>query len=491
MTQILTFAELFEMSELHNIGKLKLNPLLYLYERIYIWAFFSQNFAFRFSQTEGKSRIKAMKRQSKALLMLIALGLTVASCGKKENGQLIGAKDRPTWRGINPFGMVYIPSGTFHAGPSDEDLSKSYMNRPKSVSIQGFFMDDTEITNNEYRQFVEWVADSLAHTKLDHYTETDDGKQIIDWSQQIDWEDETLADLFYQGKDKFDGRKEFNPDKFIVTYEFYEWQKAAQYNNDWQKAAIADSIKAKNPEKYKKYNRQDFIVRKPVVIYPDTLTWIRDFAYSYNEPMTRNYFWHPAFDDYPVIGVNWHMARAFCWWRTKLWNTYRGKKDQNTEDFRLPTEFEWEYAARGGHDLAPYPWGGYYTRNSKGCLLANFKPGRGNYPEDGGMYTVKADAYFPNDYGLYNMAGNVSEWTITAYVDNTNGLHDLVPDYRYDAKDSDEPAKKRKVTRGGSWKDIAYFLQTGTRTFEYQDTTKSYIGFRCVLTFLGRSINDF
>ncbi|MBL7817334.1 MAG: SUMF1/EgtB/PvdO family nonheme iron enzyme [Saprospiraceae bacterium] len=426
-----------------------------------------------------------MKRQSRALLlMLVALGLTWASCGKKENGQLLGAKDRPTWKGINPFGMVYIPSGEFHAGPSDEDMSRSYVNRPKSVSIQGFFMDDTEITNNEYRQFIEWVRDSLAHVKLDHYIEGDDGKQIVDWEQEIDWEDETLADLFYQGKDKFDGRTEYNAEKFVVEYEYYDWQKAAHYNGNWQRPVDTK-------DQSKRYSRQEFIVKKKVIVYPDTLSWIRDFAYSYNEPMTRNYFWHPAFDDYPVIGVNWHMARAFCWWRTKLWNTYRGSKDVNTEDFRLPTEFEWEYAARGGHDLAPYPWGGYYTRNSKGCLLANFKPGRGNYPEDGGMYTVKADAYFPNDYGLYNMAGNVAEWTITAYTDNTGGLHDLEPDYRYDAKDDDPPAKKRKVIRGGSWKDIAYFLQTGTRTFEFQDTTKSYIGFRCALTFLGRSINDF
>lgn len=427
-----------------------------------------------------------MKRQSKALfLMLIALGLTWASCGKKENGQLLGAKDRPTWKGINPFGMVYIPSGEFHAGPSDEDMSRSYVNRPKTVSIPGFFMDDTEITNNEYRQFIEWVRDSLAHVKLDHFIESSDGgKAIIDWEQEIDWEDETLADLFYQGKDRFDGRTEYNAEKFVVEYEYYDWQKAANYNGNWQR-----SVDPKDQSK--RYSRQEFIVKKKVVVYPDTLSWIRDFAYSYNEPMTRNYFWHPAFDDYPVIGVNWHMARAFCWWRTKLWNTYRGSKDVNTEDFRLPTEFEWEYAARGGHDLAPYPWGGYYTRNSKGCLLANFKPGRGNYPEDGGMYTVKADAYFPNDYGLYNMAGNVAEWTITAFTDNTNGLHDLEPDYRYDAKDDDPPAKKRKVIRGGSWKDIAYFLQTGTRTYEFQDTTKSYIGFRCALTFLGRSINDF
>ena len=78
---------------------------------------------------------------------------------------------------------------------------------------------------------------------------------------------------------------------------------------------------------------------------------------------------------------------------------------------KLPTEAQWEYAARGGKSQSPYPWGGPYLRNRKGCLLANFKPGRGNYPEDGGFYTVRADAYWPNDFGLYNMAGNVAEWT--------------------------------------------------------------------------------
>ena len=229
-------------------------------------------------------------------------------------------------------------------------------------------------------------------------------------------------------------------------------------------------------------------------IYPDTMVWIRDFAYSYNEPYTRNYFWHPAFDDYPVVGVNWKMAKAFSFWRTKLWNQYRAAErgEVNTEEFRLPTETEWEYAARGGKELAPYPWGGMYLRNAKGCLLANFKPGRGNYPEDGGLYTVRGDAYFPNDYGLYNMAGNVSEWTETAFFENAISFyHDLNPDIKYDAADDDPEADKRKVIRGGSWKDVGFFLETGTRNWEFQDSTKSYIGFRCALTFLGRSINDF
>jgi gliding motility-associated lipoprotein GldK len=139
-----------------------------------------------------------------------------------------------------------------------------------------------------------------------------------------------------------------------------------------------------------------------------------------------------------------------------------------------------------------YPWGNYYVRNAKGCILANFKPGRGNYPEDGGLYTVKTDAYFPNDYVLYNMAGNVAEWTSSAFYENAYSFqHDLNPDIRYDAAKEDPESWKRKVIRGGSWKDIAYYIQTGSRHWEYQDTAKSYIGFRCALTFLGRSINDF
>jgi sulfatase modifying factor 1 len=396
-----------------------------------------------------------MKSISISVLAMVSLAFVVASCGNNETGQLVGVLDRPKYSGINPYGMEYIRSGTFHIGQSDEDIFNSYLQRPLAVSISGFFIDDTEITNNEYRQFVHYVRDSIAHVMLDHFME-----------------DEMLDDLFYQGDDVFYGQKELDTRKLVYNYEWKDWKKAA-----------SQSFKGK---------RTEIINREQIAIYPDTLVWIRDFAYSYNEPFTRNYFWHPAFDDYPVVGVNWKMAKAFSAWRTNLWNKYRGDKEPNTEEFRLPTEYEWEYAARGGHDLAPYPWGGYGLRNAKGCLLANFKPGRGNYPEDGGHYTVKADAYFPNDYGLYNMSGNVAEWTESAFFENANSIvHDNNPDIKYDAKPDDPPVYKRKVIRGGSWKDVAYYLQTGTRHWEYQDTAKSYIGFRCALTFLGRSIEDY
>ncbi|MEI6407885.1 MAG: SUMF1/EgtB/PvdO family nonheme iron enzyme [Bacteroidota bacterium] len=424
-----------------------------------------------------------MKKMQKLLLLLLFFAAVAASsCGRKESGQLVGVLDRPKWRGINPFGMVYVPSGTLHVGTGDEDLSKTMVARPKSISVQGFFMDDTEITNNEYRQFVQWVADSIAHRALEHVIEETENDQQppqnrIDWEQKIDWgatgDDEgasALEGMYYQGNERFAGRKEIDVNKLVFEFQWYDWQQAAHDRTS---------------------SRTSHIHREKIKVYPDTLSWVRDFAYSYNEPMTRNYFWHPAFDEYPVVGVNWKMAKAFCYWRSKVWDMY-SSDGINTEDFRLPTEHEWEYAARGGRAEAPYPWGAYYTRNAKGCLLANFKPGRGNYPEDGGLYTVKADGYYPNDYGLYCMAGNVAEWTETAYYENGyTFMHDLNPDIRYDAKDNDPITAKRKVIRGGSWKDIAHYLQTGNRCYEYQDTTKCYIGFRCVLTFLGRSINDF
>jgi formylglycine-generating enzyme required for sulfatase activity len=89
------------------------------------------------------------------------------------------------------------------------------------------------------------------------------------------------------------------------------------------------------------------------------------------------------------------------------------------------------------------------------------------------------------------MAGNVSEWTITAYSESSHFfVHDLNSDYQYDATESDPETMKRKVIRGGSWKDIAYFIQNGSRTYEYQDTAKSYVGFRCVQTYIGRSPLD-
>ncbi|HMH32333.1 MAG TPA: SUMF1/EgtB/PvdO family nonheme iron enzyme [Puia sp.] len=409
---------------------------------------------------------------SSAVVLLFAAG-----CGKigkshkglPDDGQLHGVAPASKYNLSKPPGMVYIPPGTFHMGPSDEDINYAYTSRNRQVSISGFWMDATEITNNEYRQFVYWVRDSIAATMM-QYGKDVDGKFAVDWkkAQTIKWNDkatvEKIDQLIVTPENRIFGKKEIDPRKMMYHSETFDLKEAALKVNEGKA-------------------RSGFIKTKNVPIYPDTLVWVRDFSYSYNEPMTKRYFSHPAFGNYPVVGVNWNQASVFCEWRTQYLNASLEKQKKATEsDFRLPTESEWEYASRGGRSQSMFPWGNYYLRNKKGCLLANFKPGRGNYPEDGAFYTARADAYWPNDFGLYCMAGNVAEWTSSVYYEGAyNFQHDMNPDIRYNAKDSDPPRMKRKVIRGGSWKDVGYFLQTSTRTYEYQDTSKSYIGFRCVI----------
>jgi gliding motility-associated lipoprotein GldK len=231
--------------------------------------------------------------------------------------------------------------------------------------------------------------------------------------------------------------------------------------------------------KSKNRKQQDFVFYEDVGVYPDTTVWVKDFSYSYNDPIHDNYFWHEAYEEYPVVGVSWYQARAFCNWKTKKKNDYlRSKKHPSRVlNFRLPTEAEWEYAARGGIEYGTYPWGGPYTTTDQGCFLANFKPVRGDYALDGALYTVEAYSYSPNGYGLYNMAGNVSEWTNTSYFKGS--LNGSMINSNFEDLES-----KRKIIRGGSWKDIAYFLQVSTRDFEYVDSKKSYIGFRTVQDYL-------
>ena len=411
------------------------------------------------------------------LVAVAALFVMAASCGKNKSkgklpndGQLHGISMQKTNKFPKPPGMVYIPAGTFHMGPSDEDINYAFTSRNKQVSISGFWMDRTEITNNQYRQFVYWCRDSIAAKLMGYVKHGADGTDYVDWQKAstIKWGDkatlEKIDQIIVAVPDRLDGLKELNAQKIVYHSEIFNYEEAVKREN-------------------LTHPRSEFIIKRDVPAYPDSLVWIRDFSYSYNEPMAKQYFSDAAFGNYPVVGVTWKQASAFCEWRTHLLNSYlRGHKRPGVPAFRLPTEAQWEYAARGGHSQAPFPWGGPYLRNKKGCLLANFKPGRGNYAEDGGFYTVRADAYWPNDFGLYNMAGNVAEWTSSIYFEGSyNFQGDMNPDVHYNAKEQDLPVMKRKVVRGGSWKDVGYFLQTSTRTYEYQDTAKAYIGFRTAI----------
>jgi len=446
-----------------------------------------------------------MKKVTLCTLIVIIL---LSGCGSSNTGELTGVQGRKKFFEPEPMEMAFIPAGSFTMGPSDQDAVFAMNSLSKTVTVDAFWMDQTEITNNKYRQFVFWVRDSILRTKLgnagiadrEYFMTDEEGNviepNIINWEEKIDIEEETtkatLEEMYYPPEERFNGRKEVDVRLLNYSYYWVDYQQAAKssyvYDN-FEKTSGKYNGQVTNLDGTRSdiKDRSSFIKHNIINVYPDTLCWIRDFTYSFNDPQASLYFWHPSYDDYPVVGVTWVQATAFSIWRTDYMNTALRKNGvPDVHNYRLPLETEWEYAARGGLALSMYPWGGPYTRNYKGCFLANFKPLRGNYIDDGSVYSAKVGSYEPNEFGLYDMAGNIAEWTCCAYHPSAYLFqHDLQPNYEYNAKPQDEPIMKRKVIRGGSWKDIAYFLQTSTRDYEYQDSTKPYVGFRNVRSYIG------
>ncbi|GHV34430.1 gliding motility lipoprotein GldK [Bacteroidia bacterium] len=428
--------------------------------------------------------------------------MVFSSCGHNSGyGELTGVMGRNQKSLPLPYGMVYVPGGYFTMGSGGEDPAYSMNYTPKSVSITSFFMDDTEITNNEYRQFVQWVIDSITYKMLGEQfpeylnepaEDDEEGLATINYKKKIKYtkeEREALNDLYYPVEERFYHKKEIDKRKLNYEYQWIDYVAIAKKEWDKPSSGTTDGIKYGSFVNRPSYftSRAPYIKKEVVNVYPDEFCWLVDFAYSYNDPFVRNYFVSPAYDNYPIVGISWHQARAFSAWRTNLYNAELEKRGYpRSEDFRLPTEAEWEYAARGGLDLNPYPWGGPYASNINGCFLGNFKPQRGKYNMDGGVRPMIVGHYAPNDYGLYDMMGNVAEWCEDAYSESYDALHDFDPVFTYDAKPNDAPVMKRKVIRGGSFKDFAELTKVYARTYEYQDTCKSYVGFRNVMTAMGR-----
>ena len=267
---------------------------------------------------------------------------------------------------------------------------------------------------------------------------------------------------------------------------------------------------------------------------PDTTVWEKELAF--NTPYVSNYLRYPGFRYYPVVGVSWEQAVDYCRWRTEAVNKQRAMEYYGEDyidgdippiesgiylpEFRLPTEAEWEYAAYGQAGTQwldenqtqrrLYPWDGRTIRSSKrgsvGKFQANFKRGRGDYAgiagalNDAGFVTMNIYEYAPNDFGLYNMAGNVNEWVYDIYRPlNFQDMEDLNPIRKSDFMDSEESydadnfnsmvSNKSRVYKGGSWADGAMWLSPGTRRFLDQDSSSATIGFRCATTALGTAGN--
>jgi len=205
---------------------------------------------------------------------------------------------------------------------------------------------------------------------------------------------------------------------------------------------------------------------------PDTLVWITKKVFM--EDMIKYYFSHPSFRDYPVVGVSHEQAEYYCKWLTAKYMKDPKRNINAKVVFKLPNLYQWEWAVHGGHAPDPFPWPGQYVRNYKGMYLANFihmsecgfkrendtgkvefaysnwQDGSGTNLNDAADITAPAISYWPNDYGLYNMAGNVAE-----YVSEVG------------------------ITKGGDWNDPGYYIQIWAQNhYKNAQSASDKVGFR-------------
>ena len=461
---------------------------------------------------------------STAIVLLTACGRNAVYTG----GELVGVKSA-SFVEPAPHGMVLIKRGSFEMGSADSDSIWGFDAETKGVSIESFWMDATEITNKQYRQFLQWTSDSIVRTRLadpayggnEKFMITEDryGDPVtphLNYSAPIprrpnEEELRAIESVYYTHP--VTGKRSLDAKQMNYKYEWFDYTGEALRRHNLDAAMrIRNTDIVPDPNEQIMISKDtayiddegrivnttiqrplsspfDFLHTRIVNIYPDETVWVNDFKNAYNEPYLRMYFNHPGYDDYPVVGISWEQAVAFCIWRTNLL-----KKSLNIpegiefEPFRLPTEAEWEYAARAGKSQNKYPWAIEGLKDTKDCFMANFKPGDGNYTEDGHLIPARVGSFSPNEFGLLDMAGNVSEWTSTAYLESgPKEMSDLNPELRYNAAVEDPYNLKKKVVRGGSFKDVALFIRSDMRTFEYQNETRSYIGFRCVRTQVGFS----
>ena len=419
-----------------------------------------------------------------------------------------------------PYGMVLIDRGSMKVGPAANDSVDNIRADQRGISVDAFWMDQTEITNSKYKQFVFWVRDSIIRErladpayggneifKIEEDREGNPIKPHLNWNRPIPWrnptEDEARAIESVYRTNPITGARELDPTQLNFRYEIFNHTEAAKrkyrkdparrvYNTDITPDATApmiskdtayindDGVIVRETITRELTGDFDFLNTYIVNVYPDTTCWVNDFPNAANENYMRFYYSSAAYNDYPVVGVTWEQANAFCAWRTAHLLRGLGEAARYVQRYRLPTEAEWEYAARGKNQNE-FPWDNKEMASGNGCYYANFKPDNGNYTKDGNLITSRTGIYNANSNGLYDMAGNVAEWTSTIYTEaGVEQMNDINPDLRYNAAPEDPYRMKKKTVKGGSWKDPESMVRSAWRTFEYQNQPRSYIGFRCV-----------
>ncbi len=354
--------------------------------------------------------------------IVLTLFLLVTGCAGKKIAQLpIKSFPKPARQYLS--GMRSVPGGKFTGGycepliATEQDSTLLICSRnPESSTLDSYYISDHEVTNKEYGDFVRWVKDSLILTKLAEYDPgyyKDKATKSLNWSRS----DEIGVFYHYRGNDKI-GRDTVKAN--IV----YRIERAGDDQED-------TSLQRKQLETivYSYRSLEGYTIQSPIC--PDKLVFYKDFPFSLHDATASAYLWHEQYYNCPIVGVSWDQANAYCHWRTQQFRNAILTQKRNIQDlksavFRLPTESEWEYTAVGTlidvgdcmNDIRIFPWKGRNVQNLKGKYLANFGQTHDQndfdikqHIDDGEYYPVAAKTYPCNDIGLYNIAGNMAEWT--------------------------------------------------------------------------------
>ena len=319
---------------------------------------------------------------------MVAIAMTLTGCfGAKSassagrGGEVVGVGGGKGFSEPTPYGMTRVDRGFLEMGKIAEDSLWGKNVPRKSISVDGFWMDETEVTNSEYKQFVYWVRDSILRTRLaspsyagdETYmiTENKNGDPVkphLNWKKTLPRkpnEDEQRAIESLYVTNPVTGEKMLDAKQLNYRYEIYDYTTAALRRNRLNPAernlntdVEVDPNEVVMISKDTAYvddegnihsetiNRPlsgpwDFLNTYIVNVYPDTTCWVNDFKNSDNEVYLRNYFSNPAYNNYPVVGVTWEQANAFCAWRTDYLLKGLGGEARYVQRYLLPTEAEW------------------------------------------------------------------------------------------------------------------------------------------------------
>ena len=366
--------------------------------------------------------MKIKKIMALKVLVVLALALGFTGCSKKGNTK--GGSTATGWK-INdkkggfqfndkfkqqetPPGMISVEGGTFTMGKVQDDVMHDWNNSPNQQHVQSFFMDETEVTNKMYSEYLFWVKTVFPPTE-ENYKHIYNGAipDTLVWRNRLGY-NETMTNNYL--------RHPAYADYPVVGV---NWIQAVEFSK-WRTDRVNENI----------LEREGYLKKDNKIALGTDVTAENSFS-------TETYINTPSktFGGNEEVVLKKEMGGGRRAAAEDAKNVYAQRSSGLIlPEYRLPTEAEWEYAATalvGNREYniykgqKKYPWSGQYTRSSKrqyrGDQLANFKQGKGDYggiagwSDDGADITNKVKSYAPNDFGLYDMAGNVAEWVQDVY----------------------------------------------------------------------------